>query len=182
MTRRNLDTTETAGLVRRALLEAFPGVKFSVRISRYSMGSSVSVRWTDGPTAKAVDKIVYTFKGDYFDGMTDYAGSVYHTLDGEPVQFGGSVSTHRDTSTAADAAMLGAWRAMDKGERYRLADRLEIRGMFERDFDDDGYGWRYVLHAWDFYGKPAQPSPTCARVKLAGDDGYRGNYGTTVPL
>jgi hypothetical protein len=48
---------ETAKTIRAALKAKFPGVKFSVRSQSYSMGSSVHVRWSDGPTEKQVEKI-----------------------------------------------------------------------------------------------------------------------------
>ena len=49
-----LSCAETAKLVRAALKKAFPGVKFSVKSSVYSMGASIRVGWTDGPVTKAV--------------------------------------------------------------------------------------------------------------------------------
>jgi hypothetical protein len=48
---------ETAKKIRVALKAKFPSVKFSVRSDSYSMGSSVRVAWTDGPTAKQVEAI-----------------------------------------------------------------------------------------------------------------------------
>jgi len=46
-----VSVAETAKLVRAALKAAFPGITFSVRSKSYSMGASISVRWTDGPAA-----------------------------------------------------------------------------------------------------------------------------------
>lgn len=70
---------ETNVLIRKALAEAFPGVKFSVVGSSYSMGASTTVRWTDGPTPKQVEKIAKQFEGSSFDGMIDLKSSIYHT-------------------------------------------------------------------------------------------------------
>ena len=53
-----ISVAATAKLVRHALKREFPGVKFSVRSTSYSGGSSVRVGWTDGPQAAAVDKAV----------------------------------------------------------------------------------------------------------------------------
>lgn len=86
--RKYLSCAETAKLVRQALKESFPGVKFSVRSDSYSGGASIDVRWEDGPTGKQVDEILGAFEGAYFDGMIDYKGSRYHKLDGQPVHFG----------------------------------------------------------------------------------------------
>lgn len=50
-----MTTAETAKMVRRALGEAFPGVKFSVRSKTYAGGSSIDVYWMDGPNARMVE-------------------------------------------------------------------------------------------------------------------------------
>jgi len=34
------------------LKESFPGIKFSVKSSTYSMGASIRIRWLDGPNTK----------------------------------------------------------------------------------------------------------------------------------
>lgn len=57
--------------IRTELKAAFPAVKFSVRSKSYSMGNSINVDWTDGPTAKQVEEIVGKYEGGSFDGMTD---------------------------------------------------------------------------------------------------------------
>lgn len=68
-----ISAAETAICLRAGLAIAFPGIKFSVTTQTYSGGSSLHVRWTDGPTTKTVDRIAqrYSFKG--FDGMVDCA-------------------------------------------------------------------------------------------------------------
>jgi hypothetical protein len=53
-----LDIIEAAKLLRKELREKFPGVKFSVRIDRFSMGEAIDVRWLDGPATVLVDRIV----------------------------------------------------------------------------------------------------------------------------
>ena len=82
--------TETAKLIRAALKEAFPEVKFSVKTRKYSGGSSIDVSWQEGPTSEQVKAIAGAFEGGYFDGMTDYRGSHNHMMNGEDVSFGGS--------------------------------------------------------------------------------------------
>jgi Large polyvalent protein associated domain 29 len=66
-----LTCAETAKLVRKALKDAFPGDKFSVRSDTYAGGASIRVGWTDGPTEKAVNEVVGVFAGADFDGMID---------------------------------------------------------------------------------------------------------------
>jgi Large polyvalent protein associated domain 29 len=57
--------------MRVELKRAFPGVKFSVTGKSFSMGNSVSINWTDGPTSKQVEKITGRYSSGSFDGMTD---------------------------------------------------------------------------------------------------------------
>ena len=72
-----LSCADTAKLVRKALKEAFPGVKFSVRSDTYSGGASIRVRWVDGPADCQVEPVVSAFQGGYFDAATDYFTAVY---------------------------------------------------------------------------------------------------------
>lgn len=71
MTARYIDTADAAKMLRPLLKREFPGVKFSVRIDRYSGGSSIDVAWTDGPTVEQVDTVTHGFQGRRFEGMTD---------------------------------------------------------------------------------------------------------------
>lgn len=88
MSTKYLTCAETAKLVRTALKEAFPAVKFGVRAKTYSGGASMNITWTDGPNNAQVEAIANRFRGAYFDGSIDYKGSVYHMLNGERVSFG----------------------------------------------------------------------------------------------
>jgi len=104
---RHISCADTAKLIRKALKKAFPGQKFSVRSKVYSGGASITARWTDGPTAKVVDKFIKLYQGASFDGMIDlksYHDSALSHEDGtvEQVQFGADyVFTSRDMSDAA---------------------------------------------------------------------------------
>ena len=82
-----LSVAEVAKLVRRSLKEAFPGVKFSVRSKSYAGGSSIRVKWIDGPSEPKVKAVVERFEGGYFDGMTDYKGGYVHELNGKRIDF-----------------------------------------------------------------------------------------------
>lgn len=59
----NIDTKDVAKLVRKELKTHFLRHKFSVRIERYSMGSSINVTWIDGPMLKDVEAIAGHFSG-----------------------------------------------------------------------------------------------------------------------
>jgi hypothetical protein len=72
---RRVTCTETAKLVRFALRRAFPSVKFSIRSNRYSGGSSIDVRWSDGPTVACVKSVTMNYAGGGFDSSIDLAYS-----------------------------------------------------------------------------------------------------------
>ena len=85
--------------IKKLLAHKFPGMKFSVKSDSFSMGDSVDVNWTDGPTEKEVNEWIYQFNNSSFDGMTDsstYIHSVWHV-------FGSSkyVSSNRHISKEA---------------------------------------------------------------------------------
>ncbi len=94
---------QAAKRIRLELKDAFPGIKFSVRTKVYSMGNSIDISWTNGPTDKAVDAIVKKYEYGRFDGMTD-SSSVEMTVvslpNGEVANLGGAkhVFTHREIS------------------------------------------------------------------------------------
>jgi len=83
-----ISVAETAKLVRAALKAAFPGVTFSIRSKSYSMGASISVRWTDGPTEKDVERITGEYRGATFDGMIDLKSYVTREVNGQKVHYG----------------------------------------------------------------------------------------------
>jgi hypothetical protein len=84
---RRIDTAEGAKLIRAELKRAYPAVTFSVRIHRYSGGSSTRVEWIDGPTTKEVESLVGWYQGSSFDGMIDLRSYHDSELNGEAVYF-----------------------------------------------------------------------------------------------
>ena len=172
--RQYLSCAETAKLVRAALKESFPGVKFSVKSSVYSGGASINIRYTDGPTYEQVKTVAEMFQGSYFDGMTDYKGSNYGSLDGNEVRFGADfVFVNRDfTVPVLESAVKAACEyygyAMptieDSYFGARIVDRL--------DYDTDR---RIMLKVGEVSLVATQPSATLARVGFLGDDGYGWN-------
>lgn len=98
---RRISLVETAKLVRHALKAAYPTIKFSVRVDRYSMGSSIDVTWTDGPTHAMVQPLLQQCHGSHFDGMIDLKSAITQEYQGETVQYEGDfVSGQRNISTA----------------------------------------------------------------------------------
>lgn len=138
-----VDTADTAKLVRAELKQVFPAFKFKVRISRYSMGSSIYISWTDGPTEKQVKAALDKYDGSYFDAMTDYHGSTIRKgEDGKHYNYEGSISCSRHLSEAVilyAAKQLLAERGIDFtptldrdgcvrwGEHYELQTGFWVR-------------------------------------------------------
>jgi hypothetical protein len=60
-----------AANMRSELTREFPGVRFSVRSDSFSGGSSVDVKWTNGPTSAEVNAIISKYQYGHFDGMID---------------------------------------------------------------------------------------------------------------
>lgn len=94
--------------IRLELAHHFPGIKFSVKGSTFSMGDAIDVHWTMGPTANEVDAIIDRYQECDFDGSDDST----HYRTGEARKFtdahGGAkyVNGHRCTR---DACRVLCW-------------------------------------------------------------------------
>lgn len=193
MTSKYLSCADTAKLLRQALKEAFPGVKFSVRSSTYAGGASIRVGWTDGPTAKMVETVSGKFSGAYFDGMIDYKGYKYHELDGEEVHFGADfIFTERSYSDGvvgneinAQAVKYGITEYMMPGPATVAAFRKgDFYQVYTAEFSQGRNNLQCEVNAGlaeTSFFKPSdvKPSPTAERARCTGDDGY--GMGTVGP-
>jgi len=114
-----LTCAETAKLVRRDLKTNFPKIKFSVRSDTYSMGASIRVFWTDGPTQDQVDSVVSVYESSGFDGSIDLAygktsfilksGEVVHgNSQGSEGSRGSDPTINRDLPPGAEEVSFGA--------------------------------------------------------------------------
>lgn len=86
---RYISVADTAKLIRTDLKTAFPTIKFRVTSKKYSGGASIDVRWVDGPTANAVERITKRYEGATFDAMEDlksYVDSTEVDANGELVR------------------------------------------------------------------------------------------------
>ena len=134
-----LDPKETAALLRRILRQRFPACRFSVTTGRGSMVSAVHIRWTDGPTVKAVEAITGQFEAGYFDGMTDayrYDRDSYLPVEGKAYRPGTRyVETHRDLSDAEQrriaALLLDPFPVPDAGEWWKGVPRGNCAGYVD---------------------------------------------------
>lgn len=117
-TRDKNDIVEIARRIRRQLRSEFPGVKFSVRTSRFSGGSSIDVKWTDGPTEKQVKPVAMAVADDKYEASyhihEDYwSGSHYYhfnrgysvdTLFSAASHFGSTWADFIDTPWSVEAS------------------------------------------------------------------------------
>jgi hypothetical protein len=181
-----LSCAETAKMIRLVLKESFPGVKFSVVSSTYSMGASITIKYNDGPNADAVKAAVSIFEASYFDGMQDYKGQRYSAIDGQEVRFGADyVFVNRYVTDAAMAQAIDALYEKFAGNfrndplpKATVEDYNQGR-LYGRDIPGMGNGLanEFVRQIGiviqdanaDF---PVQPSATLARITSLGDDGY----------
>ena len=98
--------TAAAKNIRIELKAAFPSIKFSVKTSRFSMGDSIGVSWTDGPNTDQVNSIVNRYKAGSFDGMTDcynYESCAWTDAFGDSKY----ISTYRDYSDKMLLSVMG---------------------------------------------------------------------------
>jgi Large polyvalent protein associated domain 29 len=177
--RKYLSCAETAKLVRATLKESFPSVKFAVRSSVYSGGASIDIRYENGPTCSQVKAVIGMFEGSYFDGMTDYKGSNFGSLDGQEVRFGADfIFVNRKFTKAF---LEGAVETVCKYYGYAMP------------VITDGYDSAYIVDRLDYEVNrrimvkveeislcDTQKSATLARVGFLGDDGY--GYGAVGRL
>jgi hypothetical protein len=155
-------------------------VKFSVRSD-----GSLNVSWMDGPSVPQVEAIAKQFAGSYFDGMIDYQGSKYHTLDGEAVHLGADfVFCSREYSdklieraikfVAAKfgAALEGITVAKFRnGDLYNVYPIGNADGLGHWSWQNQVNSARYRM-AERAYLLPGFKCATLERLKPAGDDGY----------
>ena len=187
MSRKYISTTDTAKLIRKSLKEAFPTTKFSVVSSKYAGGSSIHIRWIDGPTDAEVSAISDRFAGAYFDGSIDYQGSVYAMMNGEQVHFCANfVFTKRENSDQAvtDAIKAltekfpGNMRSNPTVEAFRCG-RLWSELFFENGRTPHDSIQTFISRemAATSYAAPL-PSKTAANIFVTHDDGYSRRSGS----
>jgi hypothetical protein len=126
-------TTAVSAALRRELATAFPGVKFRVRTRKGS--SSLSVTWTDGPSAKDVDQVCAPFQGSHWDSWnetyrhssnvvtTTYRGVTYS---GKPLVDG--INTHQEVSDDARSEAARLWAEAHGG--LQPEDAAGLHGSF----------------------------------------------------
>lgn len=89
--------------LKKELTKAFPKTVFKVSSDSYSGGSSIGVKWTDGPTVKQVEEFSTKYCEGNFDGMDD--SYTYDHSNVWPNVYGGAkyISENRDYTEAVYA-------------------------------------------------------------------------------
>lgn len=123
---------ETAKLIRVALKAAFPGVKFSVRISH--AGGSTDISWDNGPTMTQVKAATAQYESEGFDAMQDmrtYAEpTLYLAEDGSFVRHSynsGLILEQRSIDQEIEdhlAEVCNLWDGGQKVDGWRLRDEV----------------------------------------------------------
>jgi hypothetical protein len=172
-----LTCAETAKLIRAALKESFPGVKFSVKSNTYAGGASINVAYTDGPTCEQVKAIVNVFERSYFCGMTDYKGYNYTSLDGEEISFGADfIFVNRKFSVELFTDLVASACKYYGYAMPAIADN-EYSGAYINANLDYEISRRIMNKVYEYSADDAAESATFNRVAFLGDDGY--GYGRT---
>jgi hypothetical protein len=137
-----ISTKDTAAMLRGALRTTFPGVKFSVRISRGTAYGWLDVSWEDGPTMRQVDEVAGRYEGSRFDGMDD----AYHRVPNSLVAFAGEelprevryrcrgINSHRSIGRQGYATLVEVLNAAQPGVTSLRDDGMSLHpGMLEDD-------------------------------------------------
>lgn len=132
------DVTDTAKAVRKWLKREYPGIKFSVRSSRYAGGASIRVAWIDGPPDRRLWLALKAFASvDYID-QTDYAVESEKTIEGETVWPGADyVTTARERS---DRLRAFAWQLLVNAHERSACDCKHEQSL---DPNDQGYHYAH---------------------------------------
>jgi len=135
------DVTVKAKLIRERLKDKFPGVEFRVKTSRYSMGESIDVYWTDGPALDKVEPLLTDFEDLNRDPST-----------GE-ILCGGNSHVFAQRTIRPETQ-----KKIDDGVRAKYGQDL-------KDWDQVFQSQRWqVSRSTDF---PNQPAPNWGKPKLA---------------
>ncbi len=102
--------------IKAELTSLYPHIKFSVKSESFSMGDSVHVNWTDGPTSDEVNDIIKKYQYGHFDGMTDMYENTNSRSDIPQSKY---VSGSRSISDEIEAILL------PDAERLFIADRYD---------------------------------------------------------
>jgi len=130
---------EGAKGLKAELKKIWPKVKFSVVSKTFSMGDSISVHWTNGPTTKEVDRIANKYQEGWFDGMTDcytYESTlIVDSADGQLKKLGGAKFVHTSRSIFGSYEAEAAFIENVERDLCKL-QRVDYVGPYTKIFEN----------------------------------------------
>lgn len=134
---------ETAAAIRKALRARWPGVKFSLTMSRGTGYGWLDLRWTDGPLQREVDELTSRFQDSYWDGMDDSYHQVEQQDPGVRYSCCGVLSFRRYSpeaeAWAEGVAVRGSYWWPEGVEPYRDNTYMATRGLLAASDLTDGF-------------------------------------------
>jgi Large polyvalent protein associated domain 29 len=176
--REYLSCAETAKLIRAALKQALPGVKFSVQSKTYSGGASITVGWVDGPNEAQVKAVAGRFAGATFDGMIDLKSSVTSIYQGKEVRFGSDyVFYRREFSDAMVQSAIDSVFA-------KYAANFKADGIAKPTLEDFSKGklWNVQLSGLHNYGNQSVQADIHALLGKKSDRGVVENSAVALAV
>lgn len=108
-----IDLAEAAELARYDLKTTYPGVRFSVRLQRTD--TTLTIRWTDGPTETAVRDLLARYKGWHLDPAN---GCHVPRPDRSPLAAARHIATSRAPSAERTRAIAAGITAANPGVTF----------------------------------------------------------------
>lgn len=122
---------QAAHTIKAELKKEFPGIKFSVSSDTYSMGNSVRISWTDGPTTSQVEKICDKYQYGHFNGMEDiyeFSNNRADIPQAKYVQY----SRHQSEEIAALQTVLTETLGEGFGDSYHYRPEMILYRIFQK--------------------------------------------------
>lgn len=104
-----------AAAIKEELSALYPHIKFSVKSSSFSMGDSVDVSYTDGPTTAEIDAIISKYQYGHFNSMDDM---YENTNSRDDIPQSKYVSAHRHMSKEVEEAIKEDAEKIFNADRY----------------------------------------------------------------
>lgn len=174
MAKRELSSqAAAAALIRKELKAAFPYTTFKVTSSSFSMGDSVDISWTDGPTSAQVEKITRKYQYGDFDGMIDL---YEYTNTRDDIPQSKYVQCQRGRS---DQTFIAAIEQVNRYYGYDLKWSVNPHGYIQVENDQHtGHDWQSrEIHR--LIHKTSLVCHACQHPTLLQDD-YCGNCGAPL--
>lgn len=153
----HVSSVDLASLIRLALKKEFPGTKFSVKTSKATFSSSITINWVDGPSTPSVDAFTDKFSTRGFDASIDLSygknlwihpdGTVYPAGTQGTEGSGGYYAAEKFPAKSPDAILLknvaSTYVFCSRVYTEKLIEqaRQSIQEKYANWSDFDGFKW-----------------------------------------